>query len=81
MSDFKQVSEQDFREFISHIEELVRDVTGICDPPLVTYNDFSDGKKWPESIMAKYHDSECYPKDSGSAYTWEENKYFIKENV
>lgn len=81
MSNFKPASKQEFLDFLSsYSETLVRDCTGICEPPLISYNDFSNGKKWPESIVAKYHATESYPKDSGSVYTWEENKYFIKEN-
>jgi hypothetical protein len=80
LTNFKPASKNELLDFLtSYPEPLVRDWTGICEPPLVSYNDFSGNKKWPESIVAKYHDTESYPKDSGNAYTWEENQYFIKD--
>ena len=51
---YKQVYRDEFVSFIkSWPHNLEWDVTLICDPPLGSYNDFSDGKVWPESIVAK----------------------------
>jgi len=25
----------------------------MCEPPLLSYNDFSNGKEWPKSMVAK----------------------------
>jgi len=51
---FKQVSKDDFYAFVkAWPNKLEWDVTGICEPPLGSYNDFSNGKVWPESIVAR----------------------------
>lgn len=56
MKEFKKVGKKEFNKFIEEYPtKLQRDVTGISDPPLVTYNDFSNGKVWPESIVARYY--------------------------
>lgn len=50
----KQVSKEEFFKFVKkYPRKLEWDVCGICDPPLGSYNDFSDGKVWPESIVSK----------------------------
>lgn len=49
----KKVSEQEFIEFIKNYpRKLVRHVSGICDPPSITYNDFELADRWPYSIIA-----------------------------
>lgn len=58
MGDFKKVSKDDFYEYIEKYQKensvkLERDVAMMCEPPLITYNDFSNGKVWPESIVVK----------------------------
>lgn len=54
MVEYKQVSKEELTAFVqSFPHNLVRDVNGMCEPPQLTYNDFSDGKVWPESIVAK----------------------------
>ena len=59
-----KVSKEDFDHYINaYPRQLEKDVTGICEPPLLTYNDFSGGRKWPESIVAKvklYNSSEYH---------------------
>lgn len=74
MANFKQVSEMECREFVKHYPvKLQYDATGICEPPLGTWNDFSDGKVWPESIVAKVN------LQDGSAYhSFKQREYFIK---
>lgn len=43
-------------EFLAFLDRypraLVRDVWGASTPMMVTYNDFSGGKVWPESVIA-----------------------------
>lgn len=57
LSEFKQVSVDEFRQFIrDYPHKLIVDICGISEPPLVSYNDFTAGLVWPESIVAKYHD-------------------------
>ena len=51
---YKQVSRDEFFSFVkSWPRSLEWDVAGMCEPPLGSYNDFSDGKVWPESMVAK----------------------------
>lgn len=48
-----QVTKEEFYEFIQNYpRKLVRDVTGICDPPYVSYNDFELANRWPCSVVA-----------------------------
>lgn len=56
---FEQVSECEFKKFIRDYPTLLeKDICGISEPPLVSFNNFRDGLKWPESMVAKYHDGE-----------------------
>lgn len=51
---FVEVSREDFRKFVdAYPSQLSFDCTAICEPPLATYNDFSGGKAWPNSVVAK----------------------------
>lgn len=71
MTKFKQVSVDEFRRFIhDYPNELVCDVSGIGEPPLVSYNDFTTGLKWLESMIAKYHDENLLGG---------RNRYWIKQ--
>lgn len=57
MKKMINVSSAEFAAYIAaYPRELERDVTGICEPPLVSYNDFTLAPKWPESIVACYLD-------------------------
>jgi len=55
MSEWKKVDKEEFEQFLIDYPKsrLEWDCTGICEPPLGSYNDFSDGKVWPESMVAK----------------------------
>jgi hypothetical protein len=56
-AEFEQVPEDEFRQFVrGYPNELEVDRCGISEPPLVSYNDFTNGLVWPESMVAKYHD-------------------------
>lgn len=49
----KSVSKDEFVEFIKdYPRRLVRDVFGACDPPAVSYNDFTLANRWPHSVVA-----------------------------
>lgn len=58
---FTTVSLKKFRKFIDEYPRpLVRDVSSIFEPPIVTYNDFTLGK-WPDCVVGKYSvDNEQY---------------------
>jgi hypothetical protein len=50
----KAVTREAFEQFIvSYPRPLERDVAKMCEPPVVTYNDFSLGQ-WPASIVARH---------------------------
>lgn len=76
-----EVSKEEFDEYISNYpNKLEIDVTGICEPPLKTYNDFTNNKAWPESVVASVSLYESFPKDPKYyPYVWEPNVYRIKE--
>nr|DAH57223.1 MAG TPA: hypothetical protein [Caudoviricetes sp.] len=77
MTDFKQVSEAEFKEFIDNYpNKLEFNVSRMCEPPMGSHNDFSDGKIWPESMVTQVilTNGEAY-------YDNEPNTYFIKEVV
>lgn len=61
--EFKEVSKEVFDAFINtYPRKLEWNITNISEPPLGTWNDFADGKKWPESIVAqvKLYDESAY---------------------
>jgi hypothetical protein len=50
----KEVTKDEFVDFVKkYPNKLDWDVAHMVDPPMGSYNDFSDGKKWPESMIAK----------------------------
>jgi len=53
-SAWVEVSKADFNQHISdYPKPLEKDIARMCEPPMLTYNDFSNGKVWPQSIVAK----------------------------
>lgn len=51
---FRQCTKEELDSFLRDYDgDLKADVSQMFDPPLCTYNDFSDGKIWPESIVAQ----------------------------
>lgn len=65
------VSRIEFRSFVSRYKpKLVYDVCGIFDPPIGSYNDFSGGKAWPDSVI-------CYISLGGKGDSTESYEYFI----
>jgi hypothetical protein len=59
---------------------LQRDVYGACEPPLVTYNDFTRGV-WPDSVVASFKISipadPRAPADSPYAKEYPESRWQI----
>ena len=54
MKEMKPVTLREFEQFIlMYPRPLDRDVARMCEPPEVTFNDFTLGN-WPESIVAKH---------------------------
>tara|TARA_R110000764_G_scaffold227600_1_gene317804 strand:- start:370 stop:597 length:228 start_codon:yes stop_codon:yes gene_type:complete len=54
MKDYKKVTKEEFDKFVNEYpNKLDWNVTGICEPPLCSYNDFTNGKVWPKSMIAK----------------------------
>lgn len=74
MVKFKRVVEKEFYNFLKNYKRpLDRDCYAVCEPPSITYNDFSLGK-WPDSVVAKtclYDDDE-----DGYYYTPKEDRYY-----
>lgn len=68
----KKVTREEFSQFLVEHPDLDRDVCGICEPPLINYNDFSTGQVWPESMRAK-----C---KNWSNYEGREDEYWIVED-
>lgn len=49
----KSVTREEFIRFLEkYPRELVRDVCGINEPPVVTYNDWKLANHWPGSVVA-----------------------------
>ncbi|AUR92804.1 hypothetical protein NVP1177O_39 [Vibrio phage 1.177.O._10N.286.45.E10] len=68
----------------SYHGELNVNVSGISEPPVKTYNDFSNGKVWPDSVVASVALFESYRKieDGGvPPYSWSENTYKVREEL
>ena len=68
-----RVTKEEFNSFIkSYPANLDFDTTGICDPPLSSYNDFTRGD-WPDSMVAKVYRNDMLPKEWNAG----ENEYFL----
>ena len=74
--EWKQVTKKEYQEMLNNYpNKLDWDVTGICDPPLGSHNDFSNGKVWPESMVGKVM---LY---DGSEYdSFKEAEYYLPED-
>lgn len=76
----KKVTKEEFYKFIENYPRpLERDVTGVCEPPAISYNDFELANRWPYSIVASTH---LYSDNPGDyCYELEEKRsYIIVEN-
>ena len=73
---WKEVCRVEFDAFIAAYPRILeKDFTSICEPPMISYNDFSDGKKWPESMVAKIILFTRHPIFKG-----QQNEYFVLSN-
>ncbi len=55
-NNYNKVTEKEFKNFlIEYPDRLVKNVAGMFDPPLLTYNDFTLGN-WPDSVVAFCYD-------------------------
>lgn len=53
MSKFKKVSRDEYLDFVSgYGKKLAFNVSSICEPPMGQHHDFSDGKQYPDSLVA-----------------------------
>lgn len=78
MNSRRIVTKEEFDDFIdAYPAPLTKDVAGIFEPPLLTYNDFSSGKVWPASVVASVVLNESYAKDGEVPYRWSPNEYRI----
>jgi len=76
----KSVSKEEFDAFIKNYPRpLCVDVTGISDPPAISYNDFALADRWPYSIVASTF---AYDNDPVGYYYVppEKRRYRIMEN-
>ena len=54
LNKFKSVTKAELDKFVrEYPNRLTRDVCAIREPAGVSFNDFTEGKEWPESIVAK----------------------------
>ena len=76
LDGFIAVDREAFIEYINKYPNILKkDVAGMFDPPIISYNDFTDSNEWPDSIVA-------YIIDGGhSSIPTTKNKYYIKFHV
>jgi hypothetical protein len=77
MSKWIEVSKEDFIKILIPYpsQKLTSSIVRICTPEICSYDDFSDGKVWPESTVAQEILHEWY-KDT---FTDAKNVYRIKK--
>ena len=76
-SPWKLVTKDEFYKFVnSYPTKLDFDTTGICDPPLSSYNDFTRGV-WPYSMVAKIHRNDMLPEEWNAG----ENEYYLLKDL
>jgi len=50
-------TKEEYDSFImNYPNKLERSVLTFCEPPVVQFNDFSNDKIWPESVVAQYQE-------------------------
>lgn len=75
-----KVKKMEFDNFIKNYPRPLKvDVCGIYEPPLISYNDFSEGKVWSESVVAFTFLYETNPNNPYYVSDCEK-KYFILRN-
>lgn len=76
---WKQVSKAELEAFVAgYPHALDVNVTGICEPPMRSWNDFSEGKVWPESMVAREFLEESM--SGHPAYTGGKNTFWLRAN-
>lgn len=76
----KIISKENFAAIINEYPaDLDYNENHICDPPMVTYNDFSDGKKWPESILCGFTANRDGTLEHFTFYEDEEQVFNLKD--
>lgn len=72
-NEFKRVSKEEFEKYVDEYpNELIFNVSRIYDPSLGNHNDFTNDKKWPESMVTKV----VFMSEYGR-----EDEYYIKESI
>jgi hypothetical protein len=57
MTEFIEVTEQEFMDFLKNYPRVTRyNVAHMYEPPLHTFNDLERAPYWPESVVAKFAD-------------------------
>lgn len=76
MNRLVKVSKEEFESFIKNYPvELKEHWIYFCEPPLITWNDFSSGEQYPNTIVAKTYD---YSHPIWGEIKEYEKKYYIK---
>ena len=72
----KKVSKEEFENFIKiYPKSLEYDFCAMYEPPIGTYNDFSTGKVWPDSVVASICLNESMK--GHPVYKGELNEYYV----
>lgn len=75
--EYKQVTKEEYLNALSNYpNKLEWDVTGICEPPMGSHNDFSEGKAWPESMVGKV---KLY--DGSEYHSFKQPEYYLREDL
>ena len=74
---FRLVTRGEYEDFLKQYPRpLEQDVCAICDPPVITHNDFELANRWPYSVVARTFLYDDNPGDM--FYEAEEDRdYFI----
>lgn len=75
---WNKVSKDEFYKWIEDYQnrnsvKLERNISTVCEPPLLTINDFSKGLVWPDSVVAK-----AILYDGTGYHDFKSPEYFIK---
>lgn len=66
MSNMKEVTQDEFEAFLAaYPRKLERNVTTICEPPMINFNDFERAPYWPDSVVASYSMESGYEPGTG----------------
>ena len=71
----RKVTVDEMNAFLkAYPNQLVQDVALMYEPPLLTFNDFTDGSVWPESVVVSVilNSKSCDPTIPDVCYIWED---------